>query len=450
MLITISVPQAVDDNGLISHFEPAASDASSQLIEEASTPITLIPTGAFLLPAFCDLHLHAPQFLYQGNGLDLPLMQWLDKYTLQSEARLDANPTLARRVYTQLASQLIENGTGTVLLFGTIKVETNLILAECMLSAGIRAFIGKLSMDIDISSPDSRKLTYVERNASTALEAVTLFLEGCGSLVNQLPPTRRLIEPVLTPRFVPTCTNELLAGLGNLSEKRNLKIQSHLAESKEQAERVRSEREMDDINVFEKANLLTSRTIQAHCTFLQKPNFQHLTQKGTSIAHCPLSNSYFSEEPFPLREALDCEVQIGLGTDIAGGYSLDIMSAMRQAVMVSRMREGVRSMDASRSSDTKVSIDWVESLYLATRGGSRALGLEGIFKIGAPFDAQEVAIYDTYTNRGIGALNYFDLESRLEDERIVLDREMVEKWWCLGDGRNRRHVWIQGHPVKDT
>jgi guanine deaminase len=81
-------------------------------------------TGSLLLPTFCDLHLHAPQFLYQGTGLDFPLMQWLDEYALKAEERLDVDKILAKRVYERLARRLLQNGTGTVMLFGTIKEET--------------------------------------------------------------------------------------------------------------------------------------------------------------------------------------------------------------------------------------------------------------------------------------------------------------------------------------
>jgi len=117
-------------------------------------------------------------------------------------------------------------------------------------------------------------------------------------------------------------------------------------------------------------------------------DLERLFNKGTSIAHCPLSNMYFSAKPFPLREALDQHVKVGLGTDVAGGYSLDIMNAMRQAVAVSRIREGERVMKGDSQSQN-LSIDWKESLFLATRGGSVALGVEGMFKVGVPFDAQE-------------------------------------------------------------
>ena len=82
-------------------------------------------------------------------------------------------------------------------------------------------------------------------------------------------------------------------------------------------------------------------------------------------------------------------MKVGLGTDVAGGYSLDMMNAMRQAVVVSRMREGNRMMDGGITVDSKLSIDWKEALFLATRGGAMALGLQGIFGVGLPFDAQE-------------------------------------------------------------
>lgn len=120
--------------------------------------------------------------------------------------------------------------------------------------------------------------------------------------------------------------------------------------------------------------------------------------RGTAIAHCPLSNAYFSAEPFPLREALQNGVRVGLGTDIAGGYDISIESAMRHAVIVSRMREGQRVMAQSKkqsgneeeNAERPLSIDWKEALYLATRGGAEALGLQsGVFRVGAPFDVQQ-------------------------------------------------------------
>jgi guanine deaminase len=270
-----------------------------------------------------------------------------------------------------------------------------------MQSAGIRAFVGKLSMDT------SSRPSYVEESAEAALSSALSFVDRCRDQVAHLPPFHRLVEPVVTPRFVPTCSDRLLTGLGDLARDKSLLVQSHLAESHDQVEWVARERGVGDIKIFDRvrphclrssdrsmtasqSQLLTSRTIQAHCTFLDDAGFELLASRGTAIAHCPLSNVYFSSQMFRLREALQHGVKVGLGSDIAGGYSIDIMDCMRQAVIVSRMRQ---SSALSFGVETKESlaIDWCEALYLATRGGAHALGVphvRGFFELGASFDAQ--------------------------------------------------------------
>lgn len=117
----------MNDDGIITHLASAICSSSAAILDNSPDLVIQIPRGTILLPTFCDLHLHAPQFLYQGTGLDLPLMQWLDTYTLKSEARVDENSSLARKVYARLATHLKEYGTGAVLLFGTLKGETKLV-----------------------------------------------------------------------------------------------------------------------------------------------------------------------------------------------------------------------------------------------------------------------------------------------------------------------------------
>ncbi|KAI0917316.1 hypothetical protein AcW1_007468 [Taiwanofungus camphoratus] len=373
-------------------------------------------------------------------------MEWLNEYAFKAEENLDVDPSLARRVYRRLAARLVEHGTGAVLLFGTIKTETNLILAEVMQAAGIRAFVGKLSMDI------SSRQTYIEDSAAMAISSARTFVDQCIHLVTHLPHHNRFVEPVITPRFIPTCSDALLKGLGELARERNLRLQSHMAEAHDQVEWVKRERGSADIEVFASNDLLTPRTIQAHCTFLDPPSLAQMVNYDTAIAHCPLSNAYFSAEPFRLREALDLGVKVGLGTDIAGGYSIDIMNCMRQAVVVSRMREGARVIgpaDGMLGQDEKngsLAIGWKEALYLATRGGAIALGLakgSGTFTVGAAFDAQCIRVYDAVSGTGIGPLDFFDdtAEGGMTKE---LTNDMIEKWWCLGDAQNREGMWIQG------
>ncbi|KAF9221614.1 Metallo-dependent hydrolase [Gyrodon lividus] len=434
----------IDDQGFITHVSPASSDSSQEYINQHESSIKILPPGSFLLPTFCDLHLHAPQFMYQGTGLDLPLMEWLDKYAYKAEESLDEKPDLARKIYHRLAQRLTEVGTGAVLLFGTIKTETNLVLAQEMQDAGVRAFVGKLSMD------KSSRPTYQECSAEHSLKSAEDFIQRCKASVAEFTEHQRLVEPVITPRFVPTCSDELLERLGELSERTSTRVQSHLAESYGEAKWVKAERGIDDIEVFKKHRLLRRGTVQAHCTFLNPQELDELVVNQTAVAHCPLSNAYFSEKPFPLREALDKGLFVGLGTDIAGGYSIDIMNSMRQAVAVSRMREGVRAIEIGSTSivgnqERSLAVEWKESLFLSTRGGALALGLEnsGEFKVGASFDAQQICVFDFENSAGVGALDFFDVEPECKE----LTMDMIEKWWCMGDVRNRTGMWVQGRKL---
>jgi len=145
---------------------------------------------------------------------------------------------------------------------------------------------------------------------------------------------------------------------------------------------------------------------------------------------------------------LDIGVRVGLGSDVAGGYTVDISTAMRQAVITSRARESARkeaarqsSQGASSSGSSSLAIDWKEALYLATRGGAEALSLKtGQFLPGAPFDAQQINLVDRESGQGLGQLDFFGTV-----DKVTI--EYLEKWWCLGDTSNRSAVWIQGKKV---
>ena len=165
---------------------------------------------------------------------------------------------------------------------------------------------------------------------------------------------------------------------------------------------------------------------------------------------------------------MDIGVGVGLGSDVAGGYTVDISTAMRQAVITSRARESARKeaarlsvQEASSSGSRSLAIDWKEALYLATRGGAEALGLKtGQFLPGAPFDAQQsgssffvekllkfvvlkdsiVNLVDHESGQGLGQLDFFGTV-----DKVTI--EYLEKWWCLGDTSNRSAVWIQGEKV---
>lgn len=114
-----------------------------------------------------------------------------------------------------------------------------------MLRAGVRAFVGKLSMDI------SARPSYVEPSADTSIAAVRSFISKMQELVASIPLHDRLVEPVITPRFVPTCSDALLHGLGALAKDTGARVQSHLAEARDMLDYVQQTRGSSDIDIFD-------------------------------------------------------------------------------------------------------------------------------------------------------------------------------------------------------
>ncbi|GAA5852286.1 hypothetical protein JCM9279_002490 [Rhodotorula babjevae] len=459
----------VDKRGYISHLEAATtarSKAVLSLVEAGQVGrerVVELGDDGWVLPGFVDTHIHAPQYINSGMALDKPLMEWLEAYTFKAESRIDRDPHgLGARVYAKLVQRMLENGTTAASVFGTISVEANLVLAKAFLKAGLRGQIGKVAMD-QHSIP-----TYLE-TTSSSLSSTRSFISAMHELVKPLALEQQLVEPVVTPRFVPTCSAELLRGLSDLARETGARVQSHMCESEGM---VRVCKDMldgkSDVEVLDELGLLNDRSLMAHCTHTTAPDLSLLARTGTAIASCPLSNVYFSSErQLPLREAWTAGVKVGLGSDISGGYRVGIDDNMRWAVGISRMREGQRDVvrvvaperDGKEEEEGSLAITWQESLFLATLGGAQALGLDdgerrvGTLEVGSAFDAQWIALGDRRSR-----VDWFDLEGPSVDEsqdgeeggagghKVTLE-EKVEKWWSNGSEVDRQAVWVQGRRV---
>ncbi|GAA5864073.1 hypothetical protein JCM3774_006370 [Rhodotorula dairenensis] len=438
----------VDDRGFISQLEAAASPASQNLLSRIGQDIPqdrFVELGAdgWILPGFVDTHIHAPQYIQAGLALDKPLMEWLEHYTFRAESSIDRDPQgLGRKVYERLAQRMIQNGTTAASVFGTISTEANLVLATAFLEAGLRGQIGKVAMDQN-SIP-----SYIETTASSLADTES-FINQVRDLTDALPEERRIVEPVVTPRFAPTCSIELMRGLAALASKTGTRVQSHMCESHVMVEACRDMLGgKSDVEVLDEVGLLHDRSLMAHCTHVSSADLERLSRTGTAVSHCPLSNVYFSaERQLPLREAWQAGIKVGLGSDISGGYRVGLDENMRWAVGLSRLRQGQgQHLDSQR--DSNVAISWKEALYLATLGGAEALGLDhdckvGTLEIGAAFDAQWIRVGEKGSR-----VEWFDLpEAESGQMRAVPVEEKLERWWCNGSEADRKAVWVQGRQV---
>jgi guanine deaminase len=374
----------VDNGGNIQRVITAGQSDFDTIItkHDQADRLRRLAPGQLFLPGFVDLHVHAPQWPQLGKALDVPLEVWLQRHTFPLEAQY-ADLDFARSQYTDLVATLLANGTTTALYYATIHLPATKLLADICLTAGQRALIGRVAMDDPEQCPDF----YRDTSAAQAVLETRAFVDYVRGMIGN---EAGRILPVITPRFIPACTDDLLRALGALAQELDCHIQTHCSESDWEHEFVQTRCGVSDTRALDQFGLLSRKTILAHGNFLSDDDLEHISECGAGVAHCPLSNIYFSDAVFPLRKALAMNVHVGLGTDISGGPSPSILENARQSIHSSRLLES--GVDPARlragrgTSGTR--INHVQAFWLATAGGGIALDLPiGQFAPGFQFDA---------------------------------------------------------------
>ncbi len=389
---------------------------------------TRLGKGQFLLPGFIDTHVHAPQWAQVGKALDTNLPVWLKNYTFPLEAAYK-NLDFAQEIYTDLVDTLTANGTTTAQYFGSVHPAPNKLLADICAAKGQRAFIGKVVMDLPDQCPDY----YRDESAETALADTEEFLRYCAELNRTVPQD---IVGVITPRFIPACSDKALRGLGALAAEHGAPVQSHCSEGDWEHAFVMARTGLRDTKAHLRYGLLTQRTTLAHSVYLNDDDAVLYKKYGANIAHSPLSNIFFAGSVCPVRRRLDQGVIVSLATDISAGYTPSMFDAMRQAVLSSRiLTSGTDpAVPAARRGSPGAAIDFRHAFYMATLGGATALRIKaGQFKKGNAFDAFVFDCNAPYSN------------SRCYESDTLTD--MLQKIIFTGQRQNITALWIQGKPV---
>ena len=329
-------------------------------------PVTDFGNGV-IIPAFSDLHVHAPQYPQRGLGMDLLLEDWLNTYTFPLEAKY-SDPDYARAVYDAFLKDLIAHGTFHACVYGTIHREATSYLARRMEEMKLRAFVGKVNMDIQ--SPENLRETVGE-----SLRETERFLEENAG--------NRYAKPILTPRFAPTCSFELLKGLGRLGKKYRTGMQTHLVESRwEAAESVRLNPACScDTEIYEKAGLLENGpVIAAHFIFPSEDDIRILKQYGGYAVQCPDATVNVIAGIMKTAYLAGRGVRLALGSDIAGGHLPGVYTQAARSVQLSKLKEFYEP-------EENRAIPFAHAFYLATKAGGALFGRVGSLEPGYVFDA---------------------------------------------------------------
>lgn len=327
-------------------------------------------SNKIIIPGLIDLHVHAPQYHFRGLGMDLELLDWLNTYTFPQEAKY-VDIEYAKKTYKVFVDDLVKSPTTRAAIFGTLHVPATIILMDLLEESGLISYVGKVNMDrngIDELEEESDVIS--EQNTREWLELIK-------SKYNRT-------YPIITPRFIPTCSDELMKKLNVIKEEYNIPVQSHLSENQGEIEWVKelcpsAKNYGDAYNQFEMFGGKT-KTIMAHCVWSDEDEQKLMKQNGVFIAHCPNSNMNLASGIAPIRKFLNEGQKIGLGSDVAGGVYLSIFKQMTDAIQVSKLRW--RLVDQALKP-----LNIEEAFYLGTLGGGEFFGKVGSFEENYEFDA---------------------------------------------------------------
>ena len=412
-------------DGVIDGVYPAVSREAAEVCLAADEVVRL-GRNERLLPGLVDTHIHAPQWPQLGTGLDIPLEHWLFEYTFPLEARY-ADAGFALDVWERMVPTLLAHGTTTGVYYSSIHEEATLQLAATCAHFGQRAFVGRVAMD----HPEGTPGWYRDVSASAGLEASARSVDAIRALGDAL------IEPIITPRFIPACSHELLLGLGELAARTGALVQTHCSESDWEHGYVIERYGKRDAEMLAEFGLIRRGTVLAHGDHLCDDDFEIIREVGAGVAHCPLSNSYFANAVFPMRRAQERGVHVGLGSDVSGGPLPGLLPQCQHAVTVSRMLED--GVDAARGADSRgvgsSRVDVIAAFHAATLGGANMLGLAaGLLESGRSFDA-----FVVNADSGDSGLHYWD--------GIDNEARLFEKIVRLAGPTDITSVWVAGRRV---
>lgn len=352
------------ENGFIVYEDGVIIQVSDVLDDKYSKGKIHDYTDCLVIPGFYDLHIHSGQYSQSGIGMDLPLLQWLKKYTYESEKRCE-NPDYCRKLYEKFSEDLLRYGSLGAVVFSTTSYEGTEILFEEFIRKGIRGYIGMVEMERN--APD-----YIIKDLDYTLEKVE-------SLIKEYD-NHSLVKAIVTPRFAPTSTEEGMKKLGMIAKKYNVPVQSHIDESQEEVEWVRRLYGKDYAKVYDEFGLYgDTPTLMAHGVYMTEDEIQLTKEKGVILVHCPDSNINLSSGIMHSKEFISRGLKVGLGTDMAGGHKLFMGEVIVRAIQLSKLLSLQDGMEATP-------LSFNEAFYMATAVGGSFFGKVGKLKAGYEMD----------------------------------------------------------------
>lgn len=311
---------------------------------------TIDATGRLVIPGLIQPHIHLCQTLFRGRADDLELLEWLRQRIWPFEASHTPDSLYVSALLG--GAELLRSGTTAILDMGTVHHTDSVF--EAAKKLGLRATIGKAMMDAGQGVPGGLR----ETTDASMIESVRLIEKWHGAENGRL-------RYAFAPRFVLSCTEDLMLRVVKESRARGIGMHTHASENSDEVIAVREKCGRDNVSYLHSLGMSGHDTVLAHCVWLTSEEQRILADSGTHVAHCPSSNLKLASGFAKIPDLLAMGVNVCLASDGAPcNNTLDAFGEMRLAALMHKPRFGPTAMPAE------------QVFEMATVRGARALGLE--------------------------------------------------------------------------
>lgn len=371
-------------------------------------------SGKLLMPGFIDSHIHYPQSEMIGM-YGRQLLDWLNEYTFPTEEAF-TDKAYAERVARFFINELFRNGTTSCMAYATVHKTSVEALFSVASEYNMRMLTGKVLMDRN--APDALTDTEESGEADTRSLIEAWHNNGRNSYV-------------ITPRFSITSTPGQLISAARLHEEYpDTYIQTHLSENRNEivSTLALSSECTDYLEVYERAGLVTDRSIFGHCIHLSDSECRRMAEAGAIVAHCPTSNLFLGSGLFDMQQANRIGMKTTLATDVGGGTSFSLFRTMDESYKIQQLNG--------------YSMSVFEALYKCTRGTAEALKLDDRIGSFEPGREADFIVVDYAATPSQAARR--DLLKR--KDKWTLENKLFGLQ-TLGDDRNIAATYVMGKCV---
>ncbi len=343
----------------------------SELPQEADEVLDL--REHILLPGLINTHHHFYQTLTRAvpAAQDANLFKWLKTlYPIWARLRPEDIYLSTQMALSELALSGCTTACDHLYIFPNgSKLDDEIAAAR---EVGLRLHASRGSMSLGESKGGLPPDAIVEEEQAILKDSQRLIQQ-----YHQATPGA-MIQIVLAPCSPFSVTPQLMRESAALAREYGVHLHTHLAETEDEEDFCLQKFGRRPVGYMQELGWIGQDVWFAHAIWINQAEVEIFARYGCGVAHCPTSNMRLASGIAPLQEYLEAGVKVGLGVDgSASNDSSNMLAEVRQAMLLARVREGLRGFSRSNDPSRRL-LTARQALWLGTRGGAAVLGRSDI------------------------------------------------------------------------